>query len=153
MIATQYIESTTSKPQPYEKFEIVNVLKWNNSKWKSLCPYYLKTDGHEHCANPGNVLFENFYQGLKVYDTVYENAVYASRFHIGNPKHLWWKFDPVNQSGDHLVNDGSIDYDLYFRWRDDLWSCPHPIRYPNKSNENTKSNLVYALIMMVMKLD
>lgn len=133
MIATQYINSTTSKPIQYEGFETVNVLKWNNSKWKSLCPYYLRTDGHEQCVNPGNVLFENFYQGLKVYDIVYENAVYPSRFHSGKLEHLWWNFKPINSSGDNLVNDDkTINYDLYFRWRDDLWNCQHPIRYPNK---------------------
>jgi hypothetical protein len=39
MIVTQQIKSTTSKPINYKDFEIINVLKWNNSKWKNLCPY------------------------------------------------------------------------------------------------------------------
>ena len=61
-----------------------------------------KTDGLKKCTNPGNILFENFYQGLKVYDIVYQNSVYPSRFHTGKPEHLWWKFEPVNESGDYF---------------------------------------------------
>ena len=30
MIATQQIKSTTTKPVSLEKFETINVLKWNN---------------------------------------------------------------------------------------------------------------------------
>jgi len=80
MIATQQIKSTTTKPVSLENFETINVLKWNNCKWKNLCPYLLKTDGEEFCHNPGGILFENFYQGCKVYDVVYENEVYPSRY-------------------------------------------------------------------------
>ena len=145
MIATQRIKSTASKPIPYKDYEAINVLKWSNSKWKTLCPYYLKTDGNEECANPGGILFENYYQGLKVYPVIYPNVVYASWRHTGNPKYLWWKYEPVNSSdtsttdkkkqpsGDQIIDpsDGSFDKDLYLRWRTSLWACPNPIRYPN----------------------
>jgi hypothetical protein len=133
MIATQYIPSTTSKPVKLEGFEPINILKWSNSKWKSLCPYYLKTDGNETCSNPGGVLFENFYQGCKLYDVVYENEVYPSRFHH-KPQYLWWKFVPETSTGDVLWKEEEDDFnhELYFRWRDQLWNCPNPIRYPNK---------------------
>lgn len=155
MIATQYINSTTQKPGPYKDYEVINVLKWKNSRWKSLCPFYMRTDGNEICVNPGNIIFENFYQGLKVYDAVYKNTVYASRFHSGKPEHLWWKFEPVNEPGktsfhddeygDIMVNeDENINYDLYFRWRNSLWDCENPIRHPNRMHrhKNTKFSLV-----------
>jgi len=103
MIATQQIKSTTTKPVSLNNYESVNVLKWNNSKWKNLCPYLLKTDGQELCHNLGGILFENFYQGCKVYDVVYENEVYPSRYYINNPKYLWWKFDPLTPSGDIIL--------------------------------------------------
>ena len=33
---------------------------------------------------------------------------------------------------DLLLEDDEINYELYNRWRDSLWSCPNAIRYPNK---------------------
>lgn len=140
MIYTQQIKSTTSKPISLENCETINVLKWNNSKWKKLSPYLLKTDGEETCYNPGGILFENFYQGCKVYDIVYENEVYASRYHTNNPKHLWWKFNPKSSNGDVIFENEKINYELYYRWRNSLWNCEHPIRYPNKifRRKNTK---------------
>lgn len=143
MIASQQIKSTTAKPVPLSTFETINVLKWNNSKWKRLCPYLLETDGKEKMVNPGGVIFENFYQGCKVYDVVYENEVYPSRFHRNNPKYLWWKFVPKTESGDVLVEDGKINYDLYYRWRNSLWECRHPIRYPNTIHR--RKNTQFAL--------
>lgn len=115
-----------------EDFEAINVLKWNNSKWKALCPYFLKTDGKEEQTNPGNVLFENFYQSMKIYDVVYENRVYASRFHANNPKYLWWKYEPVNPEGDVVLSNDKVNLDAYLPWRSSLWNCPNPVRYPNK---------------------
>lgn len=132
MIATQQIKSTTAKPVKLDKFETINVLKWNNSKWKNLCPYLLKTDGQEECHNSGGILFENFYQGCKVYDIVYENEIYPSRFHMNNPIYLWWKFTPVISSGDIILQNDLIDNEKYLRWRNSLWECENPIRYPNK---------------------
>lgn len=120
MIATQQIKSTTSKPINLENFETINVLKWNNSKWKNLCPYFLKTDGKEICNNSGGILFENFYQGCKVYDIVYENEVYPSRYYINKPKYLWWKFEPETLDGDAILQNDKINYELYFRWRNSL---------------------------------
>lgn len=143
MIATQQIKSVTSKPMNYENFEIVNVLKWNNSKWQKLCPYLLKTDGNEDYYNPGEVLFENFYQGCKIYDIVYENEVYPSKYQMNNPNYLWWKFEPQNPSGDILCKNNMINYDLYFNWRNSLWNCQHPIRYPNKIHR--RKNTQFAI--------
>lgn len=143
MISTQYINSVSAKPYEYDDFEIINVLKWNNSKWKTLCPYYLRTDGQELCNNPGNILFENFYQGLKVYDIIYANEVYPSKYQANNPAYLWWKYIPESPSGDIIYANDIMNYVLYYRWRNDLWSCQHPIRYPNKIHR--RKNVKFAI--------
>lgn len=149
MIATQQIKSTTAKPiisSEYSDYEIINLLKWNNSKWKALCPYLLKTDGDELCCNPGGIIFENFYQGCKLYPEIYSNSVYASKYHMNNPKYLWWEYNTVSPDKDVLLNvDDTINYDLYFRWRNSLWSCPNPIRYPNKIHR--RMNVMYSLVL------
>lgn len=145
MISTQYINSINSIPKPLEDYEAINVLKWNNSVWKNLCPYILKTDGNEKCSNPGNVIFENFYQGCKVYDVVHKIMCYPSAYQRGNPKYLQWEFTPVNPDGDNLVKNGELDYDLYFRWRNSLWNCKNPIRYPNGFSR--RINTQFALLL------
>lgn len=145
MIATQQIKSTTDNPIELDNYETVNVLKWKNSKWKNLCPYLLETDGEEKCYNPGKILFENFYQGTKVYDVVYENEVYPHRNFQGNPKYLWWKYEPLNKNGDKLVDDEKINYELYYRWRNDLWNCKNPIRYPNKIFRRKNTQFVLCI--------
>jgi hypothetical protein len=145
MIATQQIKSTTSKPVSLDTYETVNVLKWNNSKWKNLCPYFLKTDGEEYCYNPGGILFENFYQGCKVYDVVYDNEVYPSRYFTNNPKYLWWKFEPLLPSGDILLENNLIHYDTYYRWRNSLWECTNPIRYPNKMHRRKHTQFALCI--------
>lgn len=92
----------------------------------------LKTDGNEICYNTGGILFENFYQGCKVY---------PSKYQMNNPKYLWWKFTPITLSGDIIIdNNNNINYDLYLNWRNSLWNCKNPIRYPNKifRRKNTK---------------
>ena len=196
-IKTQQIKSTTQKIKNHENFIPINVLKWNNSKWKTLCPYFLTTDGQEENFNSGAVIFENFYQGSKVYDVVYSNIVYPSRYHVNNPQYVWWKFvtldklrrinelkadqritreiretgvsgegytelpetivdgtitedsiideSAVPDNGDRLLDaEENIDYDLYDRWKNSLWLCPHPIRYPNSINrrQNTQFSLI-----------
>lgn len=132
MITTQQIKSVTSKPVSLDTYETINVLKWSNCKWKNLSPYLLKTDGEEEYHNLGGILFENFYQGCKVYDIVYENEVYPSKYQMNDPKYLWWKFEPISPSGDVILQGENINYDLYYRWRDSLWECEKPVRYPNK---------------------
>jgi hypothetical protein len=133
-IMTQRITSTTQKIKPLDEFEPINVLKWSSSTWKTLCPYYLKTDGNELNYNEGGILFENFYQGSKVYKKIYSNKVYPSRYHR-TPKHLWWEFVADDPNGDILIENDEGKLALmdqkYLNWRNSLWKCPHPIRYPN----------------------
>lgn len=133
MIASQRITSVLDTPIAIDEYETINVLKWKNSKWKTLCPYYLKTDGNECIQNPGGILFENFYQASKVYDVVYENKVYPSKYKT-RPEDLQWHFWPVNPLGDVIFNKttSQINYILYNRWKNMIWSCGEPIRYPNK---------------------
>lgn len=146
MIATQQIKSTTDSPYKYEDFISINVLNWKNSKWAALSPYYLKTDGNEINKNEGGILFENFWQGSKVYDKVVSNEVYPSKYQQGNPKYLWWKYEAKNKYGDCIVdNEGNINYDVYLNWRKSLWECKNPIRYPNKIGG--RKNCKFALII------
>ena len=146
MIATQQIKSTTSKIKNYEDYEKINVLKWNNSKYKYFSPYYLKTDGKEQVKNDGEIIFENFYQGCKVYDIVYNNKVYASKYHVGKPEYLWWDFKSEDEKGDIVYDKENkiLNKKLYLRWRNSLWNCSNPIRYPNKIHrrKNTQFSLI-----------
>lgn len=126
MIVTQRITSTTAIPDEYENFETINVLKWTG-KWKALCPYYLRTDGLEEHANPGGVIFENYWQASKVYPVVYAQTVHPSRY---QQNRVLWEYTP-RDNGIILNSDDSINYDLYYEWRDSLWACQNAIRYPN----------------------
>ena len=152
MIYTQRIKSTTDKIKPKPDTIQINVLKWNNSKYKSLCPYYLKTDGEEENYNQGGILFENFYQGSKVYGTVYESTIFPSKYQT-KPENIWWKFNPVNPKGDVLIDFDTTDntksneifnLELYNNWKTQLWACINPIRYSNhiKRRSDTRFALV-----------
>lgn len=146
MIVTQKIPNTTAVPKSIYGFETINVLNWTRTPWTDLSPYKLKTDGQEENVNPGGVIFENFWQGSKVYDVVYDNKVYSSKFQYGNPAYLWWIYEPVDPQGDRLVDShGNIDYNLYNRWKNELWACSHPIRYPNKIHR--RKNVQFGLIV------
>lgn len=62
---------------------------------------------------------------------------------MNNPIYLWWKYKPFNENGDILISNNIINCDLYFKWRNELWNCPNPIRYPNKRyrRKNTQFSL------------
>jgi hypothetical protein len=139
MICTQRIKTITQKPIKTDDFETVNVMNWHN-KWKELSPYYLRTDATECNLNEGGIIFENFWQGSKIFDIVYPIEVYASAYHKNNPKYLWWKYDTVSEY-DILYNKKTkvIDYELYSKWRTSLWNCQNPIRYPNGINNRKRT--------------
>jgi len=107
--------------------------------------HILETDGNEINFNKGGILFENFYQGCKVYDVVYENEVYPSKYQFGNPKYLQWKFTPINPDGDLILDGDSINYDLYFNWRNSLWQCKNPVRYPNKIDRRKRTKFALCI--------
>lgn len=145
MIVTQQIKSIAAEPIPYLDYTPINVLRWHSSAWKTLCPYFMRTDGNESNANSGNILFENFYQGSKVYDVVYSNKVYPHKKFEGRPAYLWWEFTPVDPAGDKLIENNNINYELYYRWRNSLWNANHPVRYPNKMHN--RSRVKFGLVV------
>lgn len=121
MLKTQYIATVTQRPVDEPGYHTINVLKWKDSKWKSLCPYYLKTDGREAHINPGGILFENFWQGSKYFAHIIPQEQYPSRFQQGNPKYLQFQ---------HSLT-GVNSPEKYEQWRRLIWACAHPIRHPN----------------------
>lgn len=148
VIKTQRIKSTTDKIIDLDDYISINVLKWKDSKWKTLCPYYMKTDGEEENENEGGIIFENFYQGSKVYDYVYDIEVYPHARWKGNEDYLWWKYEcrDKREGRDKIydIETEKINMINYRRWRDSLWSCENPIRYPNGINrrQNTQFTLI-----------
>lgn len=128
------ISSTCIAPKGYE---IVNVLSWHDydTIYYQCSPYYLKTDGKEEQQNDGNVLFENFWQGSKVYPIVYPIEVYSHYTRKGNPNYLWFQWKTENKTYDTNTDKVTDDY---FKWRKALWDCKKPIRYPNGMNRRTE---------------
>jgi hypothetical protein len=53
---------------------------------------------------------------------------------MNKPDYLWWKYEPLNPTGDIIFQNDIINYNIYLRWRNSLWNCKNPIRYPNKIN-------------------
>lgn len=105
----------------------VNVLA-NSSPWRELSPYHLRTDGAEEQKNPGGVLFENFWQGSKVYPQVFPIEVYSHYTQRGNPKALYWAWP---KHATHLDESGNVILEAWHEWRDSLWAAQKPVRYPN----------------------
>ena len=103
----------------------IPVLSWRvrDTKYYHLSPYYLRTDGDEECVNPGNVVFENFWQGLKVYSRIYEYTAYSHWSRKTNPLWKW------GQEAECLDVNGNI-LPIYWEWRKSLWRCENAIRYP-----------------------
>jgi hypothetical protein len=140
MIRTHYLSGTTDIPSTVPKDHlVVNVLKWSQCKWKSLCPYLLQTDGKECIRNGGGIIFENFWQGTKVFKNIYPQEQYASRFHQGKPEHLWFSHNMKCT----LIHQDQLDKAKYLEWRDLVWSCPKPVRYPNGINH--RHEVLYCL--------
>ncbi len=131
MIQTQYLSSLKMTPVDLPGYITINLLRWRDSKWRTLFPSVLKTDGNEEVENEGGVIFGNFFEGCKLHPKVFENKVYASKFQRGKENHLFWEFAPVNDGGDFLIERGNVNYDLYYRWRNSLWGCSKCVKYPN----------------------
>ena len=87
-IITSRITSIKENPKLFEGYDPVNVLSWHKSdtEYYELSPYHLRTDGKEEAHNSGDVIFENFWQGQKVYPWVYPIEVYCHPSKRGNPK-------------------------------------------------------------------
>lgn len=113
-VRTYYLSSTTDKVTDVPAdYTVVNVLKWTGTPWINLCPFLLKTDGRESLAPPKGIIFENFWQGTKVFSAVYPQQQYASKFHQGKPEHLWFSHQ---MKGSLLQPDGKLDLVKYHKW-------------------------------------
>lgn len=123
-----------------DNFEVVNVLSWHakETKYSELCPYVLKTDGNGPFNVPAGIIFENFYQNTKVYPRVYDITVKPNHM----SKIVWWKFTCPGGSEEHVV-DGKIT-PSYYKWRDSIWACPNPIRYPN--GRHRRHTVLFSMI-------
>lgn len=140
MISTKRINSVAARvPASTNACIHANVLTWhpethcNGSKWHVFSPYYLKTDGDEENSNEGGVIFENFWQGSKVWPTVYDCQVWAhpNLRRTGNTKHLWFEYTCAGGRGsERHLTDLKIQ-DCYYVWRAAIFSCTKPVRYPN----------------------
>jgi hypothetical protein len=109
-------------------FEKINVMSWHkkDTEYFELSPYYLRTDGKEELKNPGNIIFENFWQSSKVYPIVYPQKVYPHRALVGKPNFLLWEWKNEEK---HFINN--VIQPEYYVWRDSINSCQKAIRYPN----------------------
>lgn len=150
MIKTKVIRSISTKlPADTAACKYVNVLTWhdashaNGSEYYMFSPYFLKTDGREVQANDGNVLFENFWQGSKLWPTMYDSEVWAHRNLRGNPKYLWFKYECPGGAERHLI-DGEVQPE-YYKWRESVFACKKPIRYPNGFAR--KSEVAFSLLI------
>ena len=98
-------------PPPQTK--LVNVLSWHDkdTKYFELSPYFLKTED--------GVLFENYWQKMKVYDFVYDIEVYPHYSFKGNEKYLWWRYKCNNNKGKEMHYNKENDEIMpeYFLWR------------------------------------
>jgi hypothetical protein len=130
MIATKQVKTISEKcVPPSDDYIVVNVFSWHekDTEFYDLCPYYLKTDGNEEQINKGGVIFENFWQGSKVYPVVKPIEVYPHPSFRGNPKYLMWSYDKNEK---HLDDKNNV-LPEYFDWKKSLFDCKKPIRYPN----------------------
>lgn len=129
MIATKQIKSISEKCIPPNNYKAINVFSWHekDTEYYDLCPYYLKTDGNEIQLNDGNVIFENFWQGSKVYPKVYPIEIYPHVSLKGNPKYLSWKYENEET---HIDKNNNV-LPNYWTWRQSIFDCKKPLRYPN----------------------
>lgn len=127
-IACKRITSITEPCIAPSDYVVVNVMSWHkkDTNFYELSPYYLKTDGSEEQNNLGGVIFENFWQGSKVYPYVVPNEVYP-HFNLRSPQYLIWSW---NKHQYHIDNNGNV-LPSYYLWRNSIFDCPKAIRYPN----------------------
>jgi len=126
MIKTKQIKSINSTCDTIDNYKIVNVLSWHkkDTPYFELSPYYLKTDGHEEIQNNGNVIFENFWQGSKVYQKIKAIKQYSHYSKIGDPNYLWYEYH------DDILMNGNDILPAYYEWRNHLFDNKKPVRYP-----------------------
>lgn len=102
----------------------INVLSWHkkDTEYYELSPYFLKTDGNESDETWPGIIFENFWQASKVFPEV--NTTITKPHFSSNI--IWWEHHGRQI---HFENDQLNDE--YFEWRNSIWNCQNPVRYPN----------------------
>ena len=127
MIISKRVTSISEKCIPPEGYIAINVLSWHpkDTKYYTLSPYHLRTDGKEEQKNDGGVLFENVWQSAKLYETVESIQCFAHPSQRTNP---WWSY-VTNGKEKHLDENNNV-LPAYYNWRNSLWKCQKPIRYP-----------------------
>uniref|UniRef100_A0A6C0BD31 Uncharacterized protein n=1 Tax=viral metagenome TaxID=1070528 RepID=A0A6C0BD31_9ZZZZ len=130
-ISTYRIKTISEKPS-IPGYETCQVMSWHkkDTPYYELSPYYLRTDGLEENINSGGVIFENLYQGSKIYPVVYDIEVYPHHTRRGDSRYLHWKWQKEN----HIDSNGNIIWATYMNWRYSLFRCNNPIHYPNGRN-------------------
>lgn len=136
MIVTKQVKKSTEKTPDIKingkHFKGVGVLSWHKSHtpYYQLSPFYLKTDGKEIVPNKGGHIFENYWQGLKVYPTVTKQDQYTHYTKKGDDRFLVWRH-PYQTHLDFSESEEGELTEEYFEWRDKLWNNPKSVRYPN----------------------
>lgn len=97
----------------FDGFTSIIVLMKSHSIWGELGPYHLKD-------NQGRI-FENIWQGSKVYQKVPATIQRYSRF---DNKIIW-----NHPAETHIDQNGNLTQ-TYWNWREKLMNCQYHIRYP-----------------------
>ena len=139
-IATKRVKSISEKCIAPKDYIVINVFSWHkkDTEYYDLCPYELRTDGNEEQYNEGGIIFENFWQGSKVYPIVYPIEVYPHYSFKGKEKYLIWKYDKEEV---HLDENNNIKEE-YWNWRDSIFKCKKAIRYPNSYHKRSTCKFV-----------
>jgi hypothetical protein len=134
LILTKQVKGIKDKCIAPDGCVAIPVLSWHakDSEYFTLSPYYLKTDGLEENVNSGGVIFENFWQGVKVYPSVTDIEHYKHYTLKGNPNALVWSYKTSPGVKFEKHYDATTDTILpdYFKWRASLWSSRNAVRYP-----------------------
>ncbi len=146
MIVTKQVKKSAAKTPDVKingkHFKGVGVLSWHrrHTEYYQFSPFYLKTDGKEIVPNEGGHIFENYWQGLKVYPTVTKQDQYTHYTKKGDDRFLVWRHpyqrhlitSPRKRSDEDYSDseEGELT-DEYFEWREKLWNNPKSVRYPN----------------------
>jgi hypothetical protein len=139
MIKVKRITTINEKVVVPVNYVPINVMSWNKTnEFYQFSPYHLRTDGDEKQLNNGNIIFENFWQGSKVFDEICSIDVYPNWRQRNNPKQLIWHYTATNNCEKHYDKETKTISAKYFEWRNSIWNCQKAIRYPNGYNKRSK---------------
>ena len=141
MIILKRISRISEKCVAPTGYHAVPALSWHTKEpYHVFSPFYLRTDGLEQQHNAGGIIFENFWQGSKVYPSVDTTEIYSNRFRKGKPI---FKYQTTNGQTEKHIDNNKILPD-YWRWRQQLWMCPSAVRYP--VGRTARKNCAFSLL-------